>query len=157
LIRGALERYARAATRHRAALANLLGLVETDVLALEHLKREGELTPGELAERMLLSSGGMTAVIERLRRGGYVTRHAHPSDRRRSLLRPTATNGVISAVAADDITGLVAGLTPIERECIERFLDQVAHLAELEADRIADEAKTQAAARLDVPAPVAWA
>jgi DNA-binding MarR family transcriptional regulator len=158
MIRATLERYARAATRHRAALASLLGIVETDVLALEHLKRDGELTPGELADRMQLSSGGMTAVIERLRRDGHVTRHPHPSDRRRSLLRPTTTNGAVAtAVAADDIDGAVAGLTPSEQECVERFLSEVARLAERNADLLAEDARAHAAARLDIPTPAAWA
>jgi DNA-binding MarR family transcriptional regulator len=158
VIRAALERYARAATRHRAALASLLGLVETDVLALEHLKRDGELTPGELADRMQLSTGGTTAVIERLRRDGHVTRHPHPSDGRRSLLRPTTTNGgIVTALAADDIAGVVNALTPGERECVERFLNEVADVAEREADRRTEEARAQAATRLDLPDPVAWA
>jgi DNA-binding MarR family transcriptional regulator len=158
VIRVALERYARAATRHRTALASLLGLVETDVLALEHLKRDGELTPGELADRMQLSSGGMTAVIDRLHRHGHVARHPHPSDRRRSLLRAKAKKRVVVAsVAADDIASMVNALTPDERACVERFIMDIADLAERQADRLADEARSRATARLDLPEPIAWA
>jgi hypothetical protein len=46
LIRSALHRKALADARQRAALARRLGLTDSEVLAVQHLARAGELTPG---------------------------------------------------------------------------------------------------------------
>src|SRR5215217_215658 len=48
-LRASLARKALADSRQRAAAAAILGLTETDVLALQHLAWAGTLTPGELA------------------------------------------------------------------------------------------------------------
>ena len=59
-IRSALHRKALADARQRAALARRLGLTDSEVLAVQHLAREGELTPGHLGALLQLSSGGTT-------------------------------------------------------------------------------------------------
>ena len=71
-IRAALNRKALADARHLAALARQLGLTETEVLAVQHLARAGELTPGQLGTQLHLSSGGTTAVVHRLKRAGHI-------------------------------------------------------------------------------------
>ena len=59
---------------------------------LAALRRAGapfELTPTELARQRLMTSGGMTALIDRLERRGLVSRSPNPNDRRGSLVRLT--------------------------------------------------------------------
>jgi DNA-binding MarR family transcriptional regulator len=46
----------------------------------EHL-REG-LSQQELSEHLIVTKSNVVGLIDRLERGGYVTREAHPSDRR---------------------------------------------------------------------------
>jgi DNA-binding MarR family transcriptional regulator len=61
-----------------------------DVLAT--LRRSGapfELNPTELAESMLVSSGGMTKRLDRLAGAGLVERRPDPSDRRATRVRLT--------------------------------------------------------------------
>ena len=63
---------------------------EFDVLAT--LRRSGEregLTPTALFEAAMMSSGGMTARIDRLERACLVERRPHPTDRRATLVRLT--------------------------------------------------------------------
>lgn len=63
---------------------------EFDVLAT--LRRSGErdgLTPTALFEAAMMSSGGMTARIDRLEKAGLVERRPHPGDRRATLVRLT--------------------------------------------------------------------
>ncbi|WP_425624628.1 MarR family winged helix-turn-helix transcriptional regulator [Agrobacterium radiobacter] len=63
---------------------------EFDVLAT--LRRSGapyEITPTRLYESAMLSSGGMTARIDRLEREGLVERRRHPTDRRGILVALT--------------------------------------------------------------------
>ena len=80
LIRAALLRKALADAAQRAALARRLGLTENEVLAVQHLARAGELTPGQLSARLQLSSGGTAGLIQRMQRAGHVTRDVHPRD-----------------------------------------------------------------------------
>ena len=63
---------------------------EFDVLAT--LRRSSErdgLTPTALFEAAMMSSGGMTARIDRLEKAGLVERGPHPTDRRATLVRLT--------------------------------------------------------------------
>lgn len=64
---------------------------EFDVLAT--LLRSGEphrLTPGELLESMMITSGAMTNRIDRLEQRGFVKRAKSPSDGRQVLVSLTA-------------------------------------------------------------------
>ena len=65
LLRAALHRKALADARQRAVLARRLGLTDSEVLAVQHLARAGELTPGQLGALLQLSSGGTTGLIHR--------------------------------------------------------------------------------------------
>jgi len=69
-----------------------LGLKDGDYGQLAALRRAGapfELTPTELAKQLMMTSGGMTAAIDRLERKGFVVRVPNPADRRGSLVRLT--------------------------------------------------------------------
>jgi DNA-binding MarR family transcriptional regulator len=161
LIRAALHRKALADARQRAALARRLGLTDSEVLAVQHLARAGELTPGQLGALLQLSSGGTTALIHRLQRAGHVSRHAHPRDRRSAVVRLTpaiqasATETWAPLVA--DIDALALELSDNEREVVRRFLGRAADAAEHHADRLAREADASAHDALAVPLPALWA
>ncbi|MDR3438646.1 MarR family transcriptional regulator [Telmatospirillum sp.] len=65
---------------------------EFDVLAT--LRRSGRpyaLTPTELYEALMISSGGMTNRIDRLEKAGFIKRRKHPTDRRGTLVALTTT------------------------------------------------------------------
>lgn len=67
-----------------------LGSGEFDVLAT--LRRSGApyaLTPTALYEAAMMSSGGMTARLDRLEQAGLIARQPHPSDRRGTLVALT--------------------------------------------------------------------
>ena len=67
-------------------------LSDGDYGLLATLRRAGapyELTPTDLARHRMMTSGGMTAVIDRLERKGLVTRLPNPNDRRGSLVKLT--------------------------------------------------------------------
>jgi DNA-binding MarR family transcriptional regulator len=155
-----LERMLVASLRQRAALARLLGLLSSDVLALEHVLRAGELAPGALAARMPLSSAGTAAAINRLRSAGLLVREPDRVDRRRAVLR--ATDGVRTqlerarAPLADDIAAILRTLAPAERARTERVLAEVAARFEHHAERLIAEAADAARAAADVPPPVQW-
>ena len=73
-------------------VARLLGVNETDLRCLEILIQEvPEATPRLLADRLGLTTGSVTSMLDRLEQAGYVTRSPHPSDRRKVIVRATET------------------------------------------------------------------
>ena len=68
----------------------LLGVNRTDGRCLDLLEQRGQMSAGELARESGLTTGAITAVIDRLGRAGYAKRVADPGDRRRVLIEPTA-------------------------------------------------------------------
>jgi len=70
-------------------VAELLGVNRTDARCLDILDERGSMSAGDLAEASRLSTGAITAVVDRLERAGYVRRVHDPSDRRRVLVEPT--------------------------------------------------------------------
>jgi len=72
------------------AIAERLGVGATDQKCLELVQRQdGPVTPGLLAERTGLTSGAITAVLDRLEKAGFVRRDKDPEDRRQVVVRLT--------------------------------------------------------------------
>ena len=70
-------------------ICQLLGINRTDARCLDILDEHGSMSAGDLAEASRLTTGAITAVIDRLERAGYARRVPDPSDRRRVLVEPT--------------------------------------------------------------------
>lgn len=67
-------------------VAKRVGLNSTDLECLDLLSLAGPTTAGQLAVHTGLTTGAMTAVIDRLERAGFVRRRRDPNDRRRVLV-----------------------------------------------------------------------
>jgi DNA-binding MarR family transcriptional regulator len=63
-------------------VARLVGINSTDLECLDLLHLAGATTAGRLAAHSGLTTGAMTAVIDRLERAGFVRRLRDPQDRR---------------------------------------------------------------------------
>ncbi len=74
--------------RFHDAVASYLGINRTDLRCLDILDLAGRQTAGELAAAMGLSTGAVTAMLDRLEKTGYVRRLRDPADRRRVLVEP---------------------------------------------------------------------
>ncbi len=70
-------------------VGQLLGVNRTDGRILDILDQRGQISAGELAEASSLTTGAITAVIDRLERAGYAHRVPDPADRRRVLVELT--------------------------------------------------------------------
>jgi DNA-binding MarR family transcriptional regulator len=79
--------------RFHDAVAVYLGINRTDLRCLDILDLAGRQTAGELAARMGMSTGAVTAMLDRLEKSGYVSRLRDPGDRRRVLVEPTDVAG----------------------------------------------------------------
>jgi DNA-binding MarR family transcriptional regulator len=64
-----------------------LELKDVDLDCLDILDARGPLSPTELARRAGLHPATMTAILDRLERGGWITRERDPADRRAVRVR----------------------------------------------------------------------
>lgn len=68
-------------------IADRFGLHTTDLEVLDLIYLREQASAGELAQATGLTSGSVTALIDRLANAGYVERYDDPGDRRRVLVR----------------------------------------------------------------------
>lgn len=103
---------------------------EFDVLAT--LVRSGppyKLMPTDLYKSTMMSSGGMTARLDRLEKAGYITRCSHPSDRRALMVCLSETGlSVIKNLMPEYIAcqvKLVSGLDRSEVQTLSHLLGKL--------------------------------
>lgn len=119
---------------------------EFDVLAT--LRRAGPpyaLSPTALYDATMVTSGAMTARIDRLEKAGWVARAPDPDDRRGVLVSLTPTGrALIDKVVTRHVENevrLLAGLSRREQETLSRLLGKlIATLPKPYADRNRDAA-----------------
>ncbi|MEV8389096.1 MULTISPECIES: MarR family transcriptional regulator [unclassified Streptomyces] len=80
--------------------ARNLGLSVTDLICFAYVLDAGDspVTAGDLAVRAHVTTGAVTGIVNRLERGGLVTRRPDPADRRR--VRVTAIPAAAERVRA---------------------------------------------------------
>jgi DNA-binding MarR family transcriptional regulator len=126
-----------------AAVADLLGVNRTDVICLDILARLGTVTAGRLAEESRLTTGAVTAVIDRLERAGYVRRLDDPTDRRRVLVKTTDRFGELAEHAygpvAEELIASVSRYTREQLDGIREFLRFGAELAYRRTEELGEE------------------
>lgn len=107
-----------------------LGVNVTDMAALEQLLNNGPMTPGQLAGHLKVTTAAATQIVDRLERAGHVARERRAHDRRKICVVPVeaSVDRAFEQLAPmlDGLDGVIADLSPAERQVIERFLDQVA-------------------------------
>lgn len=69
------------------AVAERLGMNRTDLHVIALLHDAGSMTAGEVAQATNLTTGAVTAVIDRLERSGWARRERDPADRRRVVVK----------------------------------------------------------------------
>jgi DNA-binding MarR family transcriptional regulator len=101
----------------------------TELVALGYLRDRGPLRAGQLGERLGLTTGAITALIDRLERVGYAHRLRHPHDRRSVLVELTPTGrtevGTLFELLASNVEAALNGMTLSEQEAVARFLDKI--------------------------------
>ena len=113
-------------------LSERMGLSAAEILALAHLSLEGALGPTELVRRLHMTTGAMTALLDRLSDRGLIAREPHATDRRRVVVRLTTpgTSELFGYVhgMADEVVELTGRLSGDERRVVGRFLDDMSEL-----------------------------
>jgi DNA-binding MarR family transcriptional regulator len=107
-----------------------LDLNDVDLDCLDLISRQGPLSPSALARHAGLHPATLTGVLDRLEKGGWVTRDPDPSDRRAVVVRalPGRTAELMRLYAGmlTLMDQLCAGYGDAELELLAEFLRRTA-------------------------------
>ena len=125
---------------HQAAAAKY-GLGITDMKTLSVLMREGPMTAGRLAQRLSLTTGAVTNVIDRLQRRGFVARAPDPDDRRKVIVLVNtdalAASGNVYLSIGQAFSELFETYTTEQLEFLARFYQASIELNRREIEKLA--------------------
>jgi DNA-binding MarR family transcriptional regulator len=108
------------------AVANITGVSITDMKCLDYVDRGGDVTAGDLARLTGLTTGAITAAIDRLEKAGLARRERSETDRRKVFIR-TRQSPVAEKIApifealAKEAAQLTTRYTTRELEVIKDF------------------------------------
>ncbi|WP_221792972.1 MarR family winged helix-turn-helix transcriptional regulator [Oceanobacter mangrovi] len=85
----ALRRIIRATDLHSKQLSKTSGLTAPQLLILQTLRHNDDMTVGEVAKKVSLSQATVTTIIDRLEKRHYVLRERGTLDKRKVYLRLT--------------------------------------------------------------------
>jgi len=109
------------------SVSGRMEMTAAELLAIAHIGMEGPLGPTELAHRLHLRTGAVTALLDRLAARDYVAREPHPSDRRKLIVRLTETGRddtmSVLGTMVDDVVGYVKTLPREDQQTVGRFID----------------------------------
>jgi len=134
-----MRTFMRLSTEWTSAAAQTLGVHPTDLVAGSYLAEKGPVTAGELGREMGITTGAMTAAIDRLERAGFATRAPDPADRRKVIIKPKKLPAALLAMRrsiANQIDAILARysktelsrMTAITRDIILVFEKQINQL-----------------------------
>lgn len=129
-----LWRATHALEAHAIRSVTRFGMCLSDFGVLEALFHRRPLSVKQLRAKVLLTSGSMTAAVDRLTARGLVERHGHAEDRRSRIIQLTAAGKRLIqkrfAEHRDAMEQAVAGFPVTERPALIRSLRRLGRSAE---------------------------
>jgi DNA-binding MarR family transcriptional regulator len=136
-VRSLLRRLVEDGGRLVEVFARSRSMRAVDIQALTAVRlaeRGGEpQTPGDLSQTLLLTSGAVTGLVDRLVRAGLMRREPDRQDRRRVRLRTTEEGAQVAGelldLAQDGTQDVLSGFDTDELRIVRRFLDEIASVS----------------------------
>jgi DNA-binding MarR family transcriptional regulator len=132
----ALRRVIRAIDLHSRQLVRSHGLTAPQALILKEIVSSGEISVGELAQRVSLSQATVTDILNRLEKRALITRERSSADRRRVLVRATSeANATIESgppLLQEDFARRFSELEDWEQTLLLASLQRIASLMDAE-------------------------
>ncbi|MGG4201945.1 MarR family winged helix-turn-helix transcriptional regulator [Peribacillus frigoritolerans] len=138
-----LQRYGMRSVLFQQNMAQKIGVSHTDLKSAEILNETGPITAGELSKITGLSTGSVTALINRLEKSGYVKRERDQLDGRKVMIMPiperqeqikshyqslsTATKELCSAYNGQELI------------LINQFVEEITKIMDKENDKLMSE------------------
>jgi DNA-binding MarR family transcriptional regulator len=136
----AMRSYQRSVDAFDEAAAIYLGVNRTDLRCLDVLLEQGQATPGYLADALGLTTGSVTAMLDRMEKLDYVERSPDPTDRRRVEVRPTARAvalaGRLWGPLVEEGGRVLARYSKADLELLIDVLRQIQELQEAHTERV---------------------
>ena len=123
------------------AIANIVGVSVTDMKCLDYVDRGGDVTAGDLARMTGLTTGAITAAIDRLEKAGLARRERSEVDRRKVFIRvcespATKRIGPIFEALGKDAAELATRYSTRELETIKDFCDRCIEMMRRHTDAV---------------------
>ena len=128
------------------AISQHLGISAVEFECWSLIGEKGPFTAGELARKCRITTGGMTGMIDRLERRGYVRRCADPNDRRRVIVQAVRNEEAIEKARKlyrplqQSFNELIEGYSDKELEFILQFMMRTNTLFHAAVDALPDKA-----------------
>jgi len=120
-----------------------LSIRATDLECLDHIDRDGPLSPTSLARLTGQHPATLTGILDRLERGGWIARERDPDDRRSVVIRTERGRGaeILRLYLVDSgmntaLDEILAGYTEAELAVIADFLRRTTDAGRTASDRL---------------------
>lgn len=127
---------------YQQSVATSLGLYNNDFLSVDILHEKGPVTAGELSKLTGLTTGAVTALIDRLEKSGFVRRQHDPNDRRKVIIVPLYENkeevSNIYLKLHKAMVELASAYTDDELKLITQFLQKASTVLEEQIHILSD-------------------
>lgn len=122
------------------AVADHVGMNRTDARCIDLIDQAGGMTAGELARAAGLTTGAVTAVVDRLEKAGVARRVPDPDDRRRVRIEATeklwqVTEPLIGPMVQESMT-ILDNYSDEELERFTEFLRRASELQSRHVERV---------------------
>jgi DNA-binding MarR family transcriptional regulator len=114
-----------------------------DLECLDHISREGPLSPTALAKLTGQHPATLTGILDRLERGGWIARDRDPADRRAVVVRPEPGRGaeilrlyLVESGMNSALDEILAGYAEAELVIVADFLRRTADAGRTAAQRL---------------------
>jgi len=120
--------------------AHALGVSPTDLKTIDILNETGPITAGELGHYTGLTTGTITALIDRMENAGFVKREKDPNDRRRVIIVPLSERReevkAIYRSVSNATAELLSQYSEAELKLIQGFLTQIMGMYQVELQKM---------------------
>lgn len=138
-----LQRYGMRSVLFQQNMAQKIGVSHTDLKSAEILNETGLITAGELSKITGLSTGSVTALINRLEKSGYVKRERNQLDGRKVMIVPIPERQEQIKSHYQSLSMATKELCSAYNEqeliLINQFVEEITKIVDKENDRLMSE------------------
>jgi DNA-binding MarR family transcriptional regulator len=135
-----VQKETRAATLFIHMIAQHMNIQFNDIRCLNYLMEHPSATAGEIAEVTQLTTGAVTAMIDRLEKANFVQRQADEWDRRKIIITLKSDNFTKSNVAIkffdNDVKKLLSTYSKSDQKIIAKWNKDMTELLQNETTKL---------------------